>query len=181
MFSLLTPHHRVRCVWELTPERLQFWGLRALLLDVDCTLARYRHEEALPEVRAWLEQMRLSGVGLCLVSNGLSGRIERFAQRLGVPYVSRAMKPFPWGVRTAVRLLECPPFQVAIVGDQLFADILAGRLAGIRCILVDPIHPEEEPWFTRLKRLPERWLLRRLYIVSRRAPAPQEPIETLRK
>ena len=49
-----------------------------------------------------------------------------------------------------------------MVGDQIFADVMAGRLAGIRSILVDPIHPEEEPWFTRLKRLPERFVLRRL-------------------
>jgi len=181
MWQLLTPHYRVRRVWELTPERLQHWGLRALLLDVDCTLARYRQDEALPEVRAWLEQMRLSGVGLCLVSNGLSTRIERFAQRLGVPCVSKAMKPFPWGVRTAVRLLEYPPFQTAIVGDQLFADVLAGRLAGIRCILVDPIHPEEEPWFTRAKRLPERWLLRRFFIVGHRVPADRDSFEPVRK
>ena len=48
-----------------------------------------------------------------------------------------------------------------MVGDQVFADILAGRLAGLKTILVDPIHPEEEPWFTRLKRPPERWVLRR--------------------
>ena len=41
-----------------------------------------------------------------------------------------------------------------MVGDQLFADILAGRLAGLTTFLVEPIHPEEEPWFTRLKRGP---------------------------
>jgi predicted HAD superfamily phosphohydrolase YqeG len=35
-------------------------------------------------------------------------------------------------------------------------------LAGIRTILVTPIHPEDEPWFTRLKRRPERFLLSRL-------------------
>ncbi|NLF07363.1 MAG: hypothetical protein GX594_05210, partial [Pirellulaceae bacterium] len=31
-----------------------------------------------------------------------------------------------------------------------------------RTILVEPIHPEEEPWFTRAKRLPERVLLARI-------------------
>ena len=54
------------------------------------------------------------------------------------------------------------PLETAIVGDQIFADVMAGRLAGIRAILVDPIHPEEEPWFTRLKCLPERAVLARL-------------------
>jgi predicted HAD superfamily phosphohydrolase YqeG len=49
-----------------------------------------------------------------------------------------------------------------MVGDQVFADVMAGRLARIRSILVEPIHPEEEPWFTRLKRLPEQRILARL-------------------
>ena len=48
-----------------------------------------------------------------------------------------------------VKKLDAPPSQTAIVGDQLFADVMAGRLAGVRSILVDPIHPEEEPWWTR--------------------------------
>ena len=48
----------------------------------------------------------------------------------------------------------------AMVGDQLFADIAAARLAGLTAILVRPIHPEEEHWFTRIKRPPEKLLLR---------------------
>jgi predicted HAD superfamily phosphohydrolase YqeG len=52
-----------------------------------------------------------------------------------------------------------------MVGDQLFADVMAGRLAGVHSILVTPIHPEEEPWFTRLKRLPERLMLRRVRVI----------------
>ena len=161
MLRLLTPHYRVDRVWKLTPERLQQWGLHTLLLDVDCTLTRYSQGEALPEAVAWIEQLRLSGFGLCLVSNGMGQRIRDFAERLELPCVAKAMKPLPWGVRQALRKLQAEPSQTAIVGDQLFADVMAGRLAGIRSILVDPIHPEEEPWYTRLKRLPERFLLAR--------------------
>lgn len=161
MFSFVTPHYRVNCVWELTPERLQRWGLCALLLDVDCTLTRYRYAEPLPEAAAWIAQLRAADFRLCLVSNGMGPRIEEFSRRLELPCISQALKPFPWGVWAAIRKVDRPPSQVAIIGDQLFADVLAGRLAGIRTILVEPIHPEEEPWYTRLKRLAERPLLAR--------------------
>jgi HAD superfamily phosphatase (TIGR01668 family) len=162
MLHLLTPHIQVDSVGELTPQRLRQWGLRALLLDVDCTLTRYRRSEVAPEVAAWIEELRTAGIGLCLVSNGLGWRIHRFAERLGLPCVAKAMKPLPWGVWSALRKLQSSPTEAAIVGDQLFADVMAGRLAGVRSILVQPIHPEEEPWFTRLKRLPERFVLSRL-------------------
>ena len=162
MLRLLTPHYRISSVLELTPQRLHGWGLRALLLDVDCTLKRYRYEEASPEVARWIGQLRSEGIGLCLVSNGMGRRIERFADRLDLPYVGRALKPLPWGVWAAMQKISSSPSETAMVGDQLFADVMAGRLAGVSSILVDPIHPEEEPWFTRLKRRPERFLLKRL-------------------
>jgi HAD superfamily phosphatase (TIGR01668 family) len=162
MFRLATPHYRVSGVEELTIERLREWGLRWLLLDVDCTLKRYRHSDPTPAVLAWIDQARAAGIGLCLVSNGMGGRIGRLAERLGLPWVAKAMKPLPRGVRAAMEKLQAEPSETAMVGDQLFADIMAGRLAGIRTILVKPMHPEEEPWFTRLKRWPERVLLRRI-------------------
>ena len=162
MLCIFTPHYRVHCVWELTPERLRLWGLCALMLDVDCTLTRYHRGEPLPEVALWIEQIRAAQFRLCLISNGMGPRIEQFAERLGLPCVSQAMKPLPWGVWSALKKLGSPPSQTAIVGDQVFADVMAGRMAGVRSILVDPIHPEEEPWWTRAKRLPERVVLGRL-------------------
>ena len=92
----------------------------------------------------------------------MGGRIRAFAEQLGLPCVAKAMKPLPWGIWSALEKLNALPAETAIVGDQLFADVMAGRLAGIRSILVRPIHPEEEPWFTRLKRRPERIVLNRL-------------------
>ena len=77
MLRLFTPHYRVSAVGELTPERLGLWGLCALLLDVDCTLTRYRQGDVLPQVAAWIEELRAAGIGLCLVSNGMGRRIQR--------------------------------------------------------------------------------------------------------
>jgi uncharacterized protein len=162
MFRLFTPHYRVSRVEELTSERLQQWGISALLLDVDCTLTRYRHAEVSPEVAAWMADLRNAGIKMCLVSNGMGGRIRRFAEQLELPCVAKAMKPLPGGVRSALKQLRVEALHAAMVGDQVFADVMAARLAGVRSILVEPIHPEEEPWFTRMKRLPERIVLTRL-------------------
>ncbi|MGO9107840.1 MAG: YqeG family HAD IIIA-type phosphatase [Thermoguttaceae bacterium] len=159
MIRFLTPHYRIASVLELTPARLRGLGLESLLLDADCTLKRYRSEVCAPGVAEWLDALRQAGLGLCLVSNGLRKRIARFARPLGLPFVARAMKPFPMGCRRAMRQMGFRRQSTAMVGDQLFADIMAGRLAGLTTFLVEPIHPEDEPWFTRLKRRPERWLL----------------------
>jgi len=160
MLRWIAPHFRVKHVLELTLERLGELQLDALLLDVDCTLKRYRDREVSPEVLAWLDELRSAGIGLCLVSNGLGQRIGQLAEKLDLPFVAKAMKPLPFRLRAAVRKMDFPPTRTAMVGDQLFADVMAGRLAGLTAILVRPLHPEEEPWFTRLKRPAERLLLR---------------------
>ena len=162
MHRLLTPHLHVKSVCELEPERLDRLGIDALLLDVDCTLKRYRERECGPDVTVWLDRLRKAGVGICLVSNGRSKRIRLLAGSLGLPYVASALKPLPFRLRAVVRRLGFSPARTAMVGDQVFADVLAGRLAGLTTILVEPIHPEEEPWLTQLKRHPERAWLRRL-------------------
>jgi uncharacterized protein len=160
MLRLLTPNLRVRCVTELSVERLRGLGLKALLLDVDCTLTRYRSHDVPAEVVAWTQELRAAGVGLCLVSNGLGSRIGPIASRLGLPYVAKAMKPLPSGCQRAVGILGSALNETALVGDQLFTDVAAARLARLTAILVQPLHPEDEPWYTRLKRPLERLLLR---------------------
>jgi hypothetical protein len=162
MLNFLVPHLRVAAVQELSLDRLRTMGLDALLLDADCTLKRYHGEECSPEVAEWIARMRDGHIGLCLVSNGLGPRIERFADKIGLPFVARALKPLPWGCRRAIRQMGFTPARTAMVGDQVFADVMAGRWAGLTTILVDPIHPEQEPWFTRLKRGPERFVLGRI-------------------
>lgn len=157
--GLLTPDLFVESVCDLDPDRVKSLGLDALLLDVDCTLKRYRATEVADDVRRWIDALRGAGIKLCLVSNGKPGRIGAFARQLELPFVGLACKPLPRGCRQALDLLGVPAARAAMVGDQMFADLLAGKLSGLYCILVRPIHPEDEPWFTQFKRPFERWIL----------------------
>ena len=95
MLRLLTPHLRIESVLDLDVGRLRELGLDALLLDVDCTLKSYRSEAVGDEVKAWLDELRAAGIGLCLVSNGLGRRVGRLAEELGLPFIAKAGKPLP--------------------------------------------------------------------------------------
>jgi HAD superfamily phosphatase (TIGR01668 family) len=163
MFGFLRPHHYVESVLDLPAHRLRQLGIHGLLLDLDGTLKEYQASEIPADVIAWIRELQDQGLSLCLLSNGKQGRIGRFAALLGVPFVAQAFKPAPFGCRRALRVLGMEASRVAVVGDQVFADVLAGRLAGLRTILVPPVHRlADEPWFTRLKRPLERLVLRGL-------------------
>ena len=154
------PQHLLEKVTDLTPDLLREWGIDHLLLDVDCTLKAYSDKTVSPEVQTWLDQLRSEGFGLCIISNGRGKRIEKFAATLDLPWFAPAMKPSPRGCRKAMKKFNFDPARTAMVGDQIFADILAGRRAGIMTVLVKPIRPWEEPWFARIKRPFEKIVFR---------------------
>jgi uncharacterized protein len=124
---------------SLTPEIVQKYQLKGLILDVDETLVPWREQEVSEDLSRWVEQIRQIAE-LCLVSNNLSeSRISKIAQSLNLPYFSRARKPSRKKLRQALQAMNLPASQVAMVGDRLFTDVLAGNRLGMFTILVEPM------------------------------------------
>lgn len=139
-------------ILDLTPEILSQRNLKGLVLDVDETLVPISMAETSPELQQWLQTLG-PGVQVWLVSNNISQvRIGRIAKTLGRPYIVGARKPSRRKLRQAVESMGLPVEQVAMVGDRLFTDVLAGNRLGLYTILVEPmVNPAK---------LPQRNLLR---------------------
>ena len=148
---------------DITPEFLNSSGVRAILLDVDNTLTRYKSQELDPAVAAWLQRMQQQGIALTVVSNGLPRRVRPFAQKIGLRCIAFACKPSPVGYLRGARRLGLPRRQCAIVGDQMFTDVVGANLCGMRSIMLDPIELEQGKPTIQLKRKCERWMLARRY------------------
>ncbi|MBD2303136.1 YqeG family HAD IIIA-type phosphatase [Nostoc spongiaeforme FACHB-130] len=130
-------------VLQLTQEVIQQYGLKGLVLDVDETLVPFTVGTPSPELRQWVEEIRVN-VDLWLVSNNLSeARIGSIARALNLPYYLGAAKPSRRKIRAALQAMDLPAHQVGMVGDRLFTDVLAGNRLGMFTILVEPIiHPD---------------------------------------
>lgn len=159
MLNAVIPDLWVESIFLLSSDRLRALGLTGVLLDVDNTLKDHAAAGIGPEAAEWVRSLREAGIAVCLLSNGRGERIGRLARNLDVAFVANAFKPSPWGCRKAARLLGLAPRGLGVVGDQVFADIVAGRLAGMYTILVTPTSARE-PWFTRIKRPLEARVLR---------------------
>ncbi len=158
---IFCPHRMVESVTELRPQELLAQGLRGIILDLDNTLVLWHQEEMTAEITHWLEELQAAGVKLCILSNSvLSTRSQRIAERLGCAYVKQAAKPSRQGFRKAMEAMDTTPAATAIVGDQMFTDILGGNRSGIYTIMVKPIHKHEFPYTRYVSRPPEKLLLK---------------------
>jgi HAD superfamily phosphatase (TIGR01668 family) len=135
-------------------------GIRGIVIDIDNTLTEWR-SPILPDGAAiWLEQAGREGIRLCFVSNNSARHFRDVADQLGIPFVAKAQKPRRHSFRRAMEIMGTTPEQTAMIGDQLFTDILGGNRMGMLTVLVTPISGREF-FGTRLMRLVEALFVRR--------------------
>ncbi len=148
---VLTPDFYFRDVTHIQAEFLCEMGIEALVLDVDNTLTEHDSQHVSEEITQWLQTMQKAGIQLMLASNNLPKRVEPFAKKLQLPCVSFCCKPSPRWFFEAKRRLNLPRNKIALVGDQIFTDGLAGRFAGVKVFLVKPL-ANDVKWSILLKR-----------------------------
>lgn len=138
-FSLIPLAH-YPSIYEIDPVQLYGCGITLLLLDLDNTISPYRGTEPTEELREWIALLRTAGVEPFILSNSRKRtRVLDFAERLGVPFLRRAGKPSRVGFRKAMEQMGRHAQETAMVGDQIFTDVLGANRAGICAILVRPL------------------------------------------
>jgi HAD superfamily phosphatase (TIGR01668 family) len=79
-------------------------------------------------------------------------KVEKVAKALQIPYKHFAMKPLKRGFKYIQKETNIKPENIAVVGDQIFTDVLGGNRCGMTTILVDPIDDKKDYWYTAWKR-----------------------------
>ncbi len=143
-------------ILALTPAVIAHHELRGLIVDVDETLVAMTDADPMAEIRHWVKTVKPDCQVVLLSNNVHHERIRRIAETLDVPFFTAAGKPSRRKLRQALALIDLPPEAVAMVGDRLFTDVLAGNRLGLVTVLVDPI--------LELGRMNPKYLLRSLEI-----------------
>lgn len=137
---------RAHDIYDITGEALERRGFKLLLADLDNTLVPYGVPLPDQTLKAWRDDLRTHGVTLFVLSNNRhESRPRIFSQALDVPYIGHAGKPKPPSFLQAMERMGVSAEQTAIVGDQVFTDVLGGNLAGVSAILVEPIRLAGNP------------------------------------
>lgn len=158
MFERFFPDERIDSTYEIDFEKLYDEGYRGLIFDIDNTLVPHG-ARADDRAVALFRRLKRLGYVCCLLSNNQVERVEMFNEDVQVEYIYNAHKPSTRNYRKAMEILGTDVGNTIFIGDQLFTDVYGAKRAGIRNILVKPIHPKEEIQIV-LKRYLERIVLR---------------------
>jgi HAD superfamily phosphatase (TIGR01668 family) len=160
MLQKLCPKVQAESVLELDLGELRRVGIRGIIFDLDNTLVEWKQDNLSPEVMELITRFKGEGFQMCILSNALENRVEAVAKILDIPYVSRAVKPRKTPFRKALEIMGTTPDETAVVGDQLFTDILGGNRMELYTIWTPPLSSTEF-LSTRAVRKLERLVVKR--------------------
>jgi HAD superfamily phosphatase (TIGR01668 family) len=159
---LFKPKLIARDIYNIDFGKLKAKGINALLVDIDDTLMPRHVTDISPQVFEWIVARKEEGFKICLTSNSYHPlRIKYFGETLGAPAISLGLKPLPLAFWRSLRELNARPEEAAMIGDQIFMDILGANLLNIYSIYVKHMTPEVfflRKWMRRA----EEWVLKRI-------------------
>lgn len=159
---LFKPTFWLKNVMQIDEDFLRKNNVSALVLDMDNTLSMHGNPAAEDGVPEWLDEMRSLGIKMRVVSNNTGKRVAPLAAKLGLEFTANGAKPLTFGVNRAIKAMGALKSETLVVGDQIFTDVMAGNLSGVRTVLVEPFHLEKT-WTFRLKRRLESLVFHRDY------------------
>ena len=155
--SILKADYRFEKITDITAADLKEAGTKLVLLDADNTLSLHGSQEPFFGVSEWIKEIKKEGFVLVIISNNSESRIKPFAEKLGLPFVFKSAKPLSKGFKKATEKFGFEPKETAVIGDQVFTDVLGGKLFGAKVFLTEPLGPETD-FFIKIKRKFEKFI-----------------------
>ncbi len=158
---MLLPKICINKITDITVDFLNDNNIKGLLIDIDNTILTPKYE-LIPNLVDWVNYMKDNNIRLCCVSDTNSIKKQKMIiNALNVNVIINACKPFKKGFKKGLKYINLNNTEVAMVGDQIFTDILGGNLLGIYTIYVEPADLEDEDFLISIRRPIERIILKK--------------------
>ena len=156
--NILRPDLFVDSIKDIPLEKLQQQGIKGFVIDLDNTITAWNSYEVAEEVMDWVIKAKSMGLALCIASNNHEKRVMKVAKILDLPFLSNAGKPRRKAFKKVLSISDIKADELAVIGDQIFTDVLGGNRMELYTILVVPISSSEF-FGTRIMRRMERFVI----------------------
>ena len=155
----LYPRIYLKNITKITPEIIEKNQIKGFILDVDNTLIDF-DKKIITGAKKWMEDVKRQGIKLIILSNSnKKDKVKMVAEKFDIPYLFFAKKPLKTGFKKAQKILGVEPENIAVVGDQIFTDVIGANRCNMLSILVEPIS-KKDIWVTKFKRPIEEFIIK---------------------
>ena len=156
---MIYPKEYLNSVKDISIELLNKNNIKGLILDVDNTLISL--DKKMPAgIVEWVKNIKANGIKICILSNSNKiDKVEAVAKLIESPYIFFGKKPLKSGFLRAQNILKLKTENIAVVGDQIFTDVIGANRGKMFSILVKPIE-EKDYLITKIKRPLEKMIIK---------------------
>lgn len=156
---ILYPDYYCDKVTDIKLDLLEKNNIKGIILDVDNTLIDF-DRNLLEGAKEWVEQMKENNMKCIILSNSNKiDKVTKVATTLDIPFIYFGTKPLKRGFKRARELLELENENIAVVGDQIFTDVIGANRSNMFAILVNPI-AKKDILITKIKRPIEEMIIK---------------------
>lgn len=150
---MFIPNYMFDTVYDIPLELFEENGIKYIFFDIDNTLVPYECDVPTNENFELFKRLEEKGIQIIFVSNNQEERVKKYVGESGYKYVSDAGKPSIRKYKSLAESIGAKMENCAVVGDQVFTDVVAASRLGIKSFLVKPIKDKTTLFFKT-----KRWL-----------------------
>jgi len=149
----LKPDLNVKSVSDIDFEKLLKIGKRVFLFDFDNTIGVWKSQVIPKSILNIFEYLKSNGAEVFIITNG---KRRDMHGKTDVCIIWRSLKPLTFKVKKNIGNHLKDRSKVVVIGDQIFTDILFGKLLKAYTIKVEPIDTSKEFISTKFLRMIEK-------------------------
>ena len=157
MLRLFAPKKYVKNFTYVNVDALKQAGIKLIICDIDNTLVAHDEKHPNEDVHTFVNNVKASGLQMCLISNNHLDRVETFAKDLDLPTYAEARKPLKKTYKKILKDYGIKAHEIASIGDQLLTDVFGGNRMGVYTILTIPLYQKDLIW-TKINRTLENFV-----------------------
>lgn len=149
-------------ITTLSLDYLKKNNIKGIIVDMDNTLLNHKAQIKLKGLEDWVKKVKAVGIKLVIVTNSIKrDNVVKTSKYYDIPYVYAAIKPFGFGLNLGKKKLNLDNENIAVVGDQIFTDVLGANRKNMHSVLVLPIKRKKESFVTKLLRKLEKDIIKK--------------------
>lgn len=146
-------------IYEIDYAALKDDGIKALIFDLDNTIATYEEKKPRKEAKELINKLK-EDFDVYILSNNWLKRVKSFGESLGIIAFGLGLKPLTHKLRRIQKLKNYQKSEMVMIGDRIMTDVLGAKRFKIKSIYVEPI-AKKEPIFTKFNRFIENIFIKK--------------------